>query len=92
MLLDRVAEFLLVGAIATFRNNESGPEMIALARLSCDVPDDVDDAPVFASIRSLLDAFDELTAAGPENRARIATLILAATVARTPDVPVPAQV
>jgi predicted TIM-barrel fold metal-dependent hydrolase len=91
VLLDRVAEFLLVGAIATFRNNESGPEMIALARLSCDVPDDVDDAPVFASIRSLLDAFDELTAADPEDRARISTLILAATVARTPDVPVPAQ-
>jgi uncharacterized protein len=91
VLLDRVAEFLLVGAIATFRNNESGPEMLALARLACDVPDEVDDAPVFAAIRSLLDAFDELTAADPEDRGRIATLILAATVARTPDVPVPSQ-
>jgi predicted TIM-barrel fold metal-dependent hydrolase len=91
VLLDRVAEFLLVGAIATFRNNESGPEMLALARLACDVPQEVDDAPVFAAIRALLDAFEELTAADPDNRARISTLILAATVARTPDVPVPAQ-
>ncbi len=91
VLLDRVAEFLLVGAIATFRNNESGPEMLALARLACDVPDEVDDAPVFAAIRSLLDAFDELTAADPQDRGRLATLILAATVARTPDVPVPSQ-
>jgi uncharacterized protein len=91
VLLDRVAEFLLVGAIATFRNNESGPEMLALARLACDVPDEVDDAPVFAAIRSLLDAFNELTAADPQDRGRIATLILAATVARTPDVPVPSQ-
>jgi predicted TIM-barrel fold metal-dependent hydrolase len=91
VLLDRVAEFLLVGAIATFRNNESGPEMLALARLACDVPSELDDAPVFAAIRSLLDAFDELTAADPQDRGRIATLILAATVARTPDVPVPSQ-
>jgi predicted TIM-barrel fold metal-dependent hydrolase len=91
VLLDRVAEFLLIGAIATFRANESGPEMLALARLACDVPDEVDDAPVFEAIRRLLDAFDELTAADSEDRSRISTLILAATVARTPDVPVPAQ-
>jgi predicted TIM-barrel fold metal-dependent hydrolase len=90
VLLDRVAEFLLVGAIATFRQNESGPEMLALARLACDVPDEVDDAPVFAAIRGLLDGFDEATAADPTDRRRTAFLILAATVARTPDVPIPA--
>ena len=33
--------------------------MLALARLACDVPDDIDDAPVFAAIRALLDAYDE---------------------------------
>jgi uncharacterized protein len=91
VLLDRVAEFLLVGAIATFRQNESGPEMLALARLACDVPDEVDDAPVFAAIRALLDGFDEATAADPTDRRRTAFLILAATVARTPDVPTPSQ-
>ena len=30
-------------------------EMLALARLACDVPDEIDDAPVFAAIRGLLD-------------------------------------
>jgi hypothetical protein len=63
--------------------------MLALARLSCDVPGDVDDAPVFAAVRHLLDGYDEFLAAEPENRRRIAFLILALTAARTPDVPVP---
>jgi hypothetical protein len=89
ILLDRVAEYVMLGAIATMRRSEGGPEMLALARMACEVPDEVDDAPVFAAIRSLLDAFDELTAAEPENRRRLAFLILAASVARTPDVPVP---
>ena len=79
----------MLGAIATFRANDGGPEMLALARLACDVPDEIDDAPVFAAIRRLLDAFDEPTAAEPDNRRRLAFLILAATVASTPDVPVP---
>jgi hypothetical protein len=57
--------------------------------MACEVPDGVDDAPVFASILSLLDAFDEISAAEPDNRRRLAFLILAASVARTPDVPVP---
>ena len=89
VLLDRVAAFLMLGAIATFRNNESGPEMLALARLSCDVPDEIDDAPIFAAIRRLLDVFDAATAADPTDRRRMACLILASTVAKTPDVPVP---
>jgi hypothetical protein len=89
VLLDRVAEYVMLGAIATMRASEGGPEMLALARLACDVPDGIDDAPLFAVIRDLLDAFDELSAAEPENRRRLALLILAASVARTPDVPVP---
>jgi hypothetical protein len=89
VLLDRVAEYVMLGAIATMRGNDGGPEMLALARMACDVPDGIDDAPVFAAVRSLLDVFDELTAAEPENRRRLAFLILAASVARTPDVPVP---
>ncbi|MGI9184953.1 MAG: amidohydrolase family protein [Solirubrobacteraceae bacterium] len=89
-LLDRVSEFILLGAIATMRESEAGPEMLALARLACDVPDEVDDAPVFAVIRQLLDLFDQATAHDPTDRRRLAFLILAANVARTPDVPVPA--
>jgi predicted TIM-barrel fold metal-dependent hydrolase len=90
VLLDRVAEYVMLGTIATMRASEGGPEMLALARLSCDVPDEIDDAPVFAAIRALLDTYAEIEAAEPEDRRRLAFLILAASVARTPDVPVPA--
>lgn len=89
-LLDRVSEFLMLGAIATMRGGDGGPEMLALARLACDVPEEIDDAPIFAAIRGLIDLFDQMTAAEPENRRRLAPLILAATVARTPEVPIPA--
>jgi hypothetical protein len=89
VLLDRVAEYVMLGAIATMRASDGGPEMLALARMACDVPDGIDDAPVFAALRSLLDCFDEITAVEPDNRRRLAFLILAASVARTPDVPVP---
>ena len=88
-LLDRVSEFMMLGAIATMRGNDGGPEMLALARLACDVPDEVDDAPVFAAIRQLLD-ISIRRHRGPTDRRRFAFLILAANVARTPDVPVPA--
>ncbi len=91
VLLDRLSEFLMLGAIATMRGGaEAGAEMIALARLACDVPEEIDDAPVFAAVRGLLDAFDHLSQTYPDDRRRIGPLILAATVARTPDVPVPA--
>jgi hypothetical protein len=90
VLLDRVAEYVMLGAIATMRENEGGPEMLALARLACEVPDGIDDAPVFAVLRDLLATYDQIAAAEPTNRRRLAFLILAASVARTPDVPVPA--
>ncbi len=88
VLLDRVAEFLLLGTIMSFRGSD-GSEMLALARLACDVPDEIDDAPVFEAIRGLVDAYGELAEAQPGNRAALAYLILAVTVARTPDVPLP---
>jgi hypothetical protein len=92
LLLDRVGEFLLLASIASMRGTpEAGAEMLALARLACDVPEEIDDAPVFAAIRGLLDAYDQLTEANPKDRRRIGPLILAATVARTPDVPLPAS-
>ncbi len=88
VLLGRVTEFLMIGAIATMRGADGG-EMVALARLACDVPEEIDDAPVFAAIRALIDTHDELSEADPTDRRRIAFLILAATCARTPEVPVP---
>jgi predicted TIM-barrel fold metal-dependent hydrolase len=89
LLLDRVCEFLMLGAIASMRGGD-GSEMLALARLACDVPDELDDAPVFTAIRGLLDAHDEMQSADPDDRRRLAFLILAATAARTPEVPIPA--
>ena len=45
---------------------------------------------MFAAIRRLMDIHDELKAEDPQDRRRLAFLILALTVARTPEVPVPA--
>ena len=91
VLLDRVAFFLLFSALGTMRGIDP-TEMLALARLACDVPDEIDDAPVFAAIRVLLDDYEEYAAENPDSRRRITFLILAATVARTPNVPIPAGV
>jgi predicted TIM-barrel fold metal-dependent hydrolase len=90
ILLDRVAFFLLFSALGTMRGVDP-TEMLALARLACDVPDEIDDAPVFAAIRSLLDGYEAYSAENPDERRRITFLILAATVAKTPDVPIPAE-
>jgi len=90
LLLERVSAFLMLGAIASMRGGD-GTEMLALARLACDVPEEIDDAPTFAAITDLIDTYDELTEADATDRRRFAFLVLAATVARTPEVPVPAS-
>jgi hypothetical protein len=91
LLLDRAAFFLLFSAMGSMRGVDP-TEMLALARLACDVPEEIDDAPVFAAIRALLDDYEAYTAEHPDERRRITFLILAATVAKTPDVPIPASV
>jgi predicted TIM-barrel fold metal-dependent hydrolase len=92
LLLDRAAQLLLMTVITTMRGApDAAAEGLALVRLACDVPDEIDDAPIFAAIRSLIDAFDELSAADPTDRRRLGPLIMAATVARTPDVPIPSS-
>jgi hypothetical protein len=91
LLLDRAAFFLLFSAMGSMRGVDP-TEMLALARLACDVPDEIDDAPVFAAIRALLDDYEAYAAEHPDERRRITFLILAATVAKTPDVPIPASV
>jgi hypothetical protein len=89
LLLDRVANYLQVGVLLEFRTGD-GSEMVALAELACHVPEEVDDAPVFAAIRKLLDAYALARAAAPEDRASRSLLHLAAAVAMSPDVPIPA--
>jgi uncharacterized protein len=80
---------LQLATILSFRGSDMGAEMIALARLGCDVPDEIDDAPVFAAIRGLLDAYDQLRSTRPDDRRRLGLLMMAATAARTPEIPVP---
>src|SRR5438270_2467052 len=80
LLLDRVAEFLLLSAISAMRGGDP-TEPLALARLACDVPEEIDDAPVFEAIRELLDCYDAYVAEHPDDRRRLTFLILAATVA-----------
>jgi uncharacterized protein len=89
VLLDRVAQFLMMGMILSIRAPDAGPEMLALAQLACEVPDEIDDAPVFAALRWLLSAYFELVADDPGDRRTRGLLMLAATVANTPDVPIP---
>jgi predicted TIM-barrel fold metal-dependent hydrolase len=91
VLLERAAQFLTLGAIMTIRGAEGGAEQLALARLACDVPEGIDDAPVFAAILELLDHFEAYSAEHPDDRRRITYLTLAATLARTPEVPLPAR-
>jgi hypothetical protein len=88
LLLDRVAELLQIATMLEFRLGDGG-EMVALAQLACNVPDEIDDAPVFAAIRTLLHAYEIAHAADPEDRSTRALLILATSVARSPDVPLP---
>jgi uncharacterized protein len=92
VLLDRVVQFLMMGMILSIRRAEGGPELLSLARLACDVPDEIDDAPVFAALRSLLDAYFELAEADPESRRPRWLLMLATAVAATPQVALPAGV
>jgi predicted TIM-barrel fold metal-dependent hydrolase len=88
VLLDRVGEMLAIGAFMTVRGGD-GREPLALAALACQVPDEVDDAPVFRTLARLLDQYTAASAAYPDDRRRLAPLILAVHVARTPDVPLP---
>jgi hypothetical protein len=88
VLLDRLAQFLSLATVQLFRGGDA-EEMLALARLACDVPPDIDDAPIFAAALELIDLHARLSASDPADRRPRALLILAATAARTPDVPMP---
>ncbi len=89
LLLDRVANYLQVGALLEFRTGD-GSELVALAELACEVPEEIDDFPVFVAIKQLLHAYGLARAADPGSRASRGLLQLAAAVAMSPDVPVPA--
>ena len=87
VLLDRIAPMVQIGAMLGLRGAEGAGEVLALARLACQVPAEIDDAPAVAAIELLLSAFDVLSVETPDDRRRNGLLMLAATIALTPDVP-----
>jgi uncharacterized protein len=93
ILLERVWSFTMFGALAMIRGDTDGrgPEMIALARLACQVPDDHDDAPVCRAVDGLLELWEQCHANDPVDRAPRRLLMLAASIAQTPDVPLPPE-
>jgi uncharacterized protein len=91
-LLERVYSFL-IAAIGQMFNGVDPRESLALARLACDVSPDAPHGPVHESIVSLLDARATYDAEGDGRPRRLAPgvhlIIVAAALARTPDVALP---
>jgi uncharacterized protein len=91
-LLERVYSFL-IAAIGQMFNGVDPQESLALARLACDVGGDVPHGPVYESIVSLLDARAAYDGTGDGRPRRFAPgvhlIVVAAALARTPDVPLP---
>lgn len=93
LLLDRV-HTLLVTAIARMLYGGDGNEYLGLARLACDVGEDMPQSPVAESVAALLDRRERYAAeaSGPDGISTPGTalVIAACVVARTPDVALPA--
>ena len=91
-LLERVHAFLM-SALGQMFNGVEPTETLALTRLACDVGDDPHRAPLCEAIVGLLDARDGYSPDGDGRPAGFAPglqfVVLAAAIARTPDVPVP---
>ena len=91
-LLERVYSFLL-GAIGQMFAGVEPKETLALAALACDVGPEDDHARLYAAIMSLLDARERYDPTGDGRPSRFAPglhlIIVAAALARTPDVPLP---
>src|SRR5918997_5197332 len=90
--LQRVYSFVM-SAIGQMFHGLDPKESLALARLACDVGEDVPHAPVYESIISLLDARDAYDPTGDGRPGRLTPgvhlIIVAAALARTPDVALP---
>ena len=91
-LLDRLHTFL-VAAIGLMFNGVEPTEQLALATLSCKVPEDSPDAELCAAVLDLIEAREH---AGQDGRpARfvpgLPLIVAAAAIARTPDAPLPGR-
>jgi hypothetical protein len=93
-LLERVYSFLLSAIGQMFAGVEPS-ETLALAALACDVGDGDPHAPLYRAIMALLDARANYDPAGDGRPSRFAPglhlIIVAAALARTPDVPLPEE-
>jgi uncharacterized protein len=91
-LLDRVYAFLLT-ALGQMFNGVEPAEVLGLAALACEVGDDAPQAAVCSSILALLEEREQYVPDEPGRPQRMARgihlVVLAATLARTPDVPLP---
>jgi uncharacterized protein len=91
-LVERVHSFLM-NALGQMFNGIEPTETLALARLACDVGEGAPQAPLCDAILDLLDRREAYSPDGdgrPSSFAKgIQFIVLAATLARTPDVPVP---
>ena len=95
LILDRVFAYLIVG-LGRLIAGAPADEMVALARLGCTVDDQAPQAPVCRAMAALIDlgeqmasASTDLTTPSPQRLAALGPLLLAATLAATPRVPVP---
>jgi uncharacterized protein len=93
-VLDRVYGYL-GAAIGQMMRGAEPDELLALTRLACEVGDDAPQAAVCSSVLALLEERDQYAAA-PHDDGRpsrfasgIHLVVVAAGVARTPDVPLP---
>ncbi len=97
LILDRVFAYLLV-ALGRLIAGAPADEMVALARLGCTVDDNAPQAPTCRAMAALIDLYEQLASAqadltipSPQRLAALGPLLLAATLAATPRVPVPAE-
>ena len=91
-MLERVYSFLM-NSVGQMFHGVDPQETLALARLACDVGDDALHGAVYESVLSLLDARERYEGGSDGRPAHFAPgihlIILAAALARTPDVPLP---
>ena len=90
--MERVYSFLL-SAIGQMFAGVDPKETLALAALACHVRDGDPHAPIYEAILALLDARESYDPTGDGRPSRFAPglhfIVVAAALARTPDVPVP---
>jgi hypothetical protein len=98
LLLDRVNSYLEV-ACGRLMMREGAEQYLDLARLACEVGEDVPEAPACRSVLALLDRFDHYQEQGPTELAGegdvrfpgLHLVVTAAAVALTPAVALPPE-